>query len=310
MRSAKLVAAAQPIVRCGEVVGIGRRREVSERRMRALGIEVDDPGSNLGAGIVEIEEERLVEKLGAHAAVEAFDEAILHRPSGREEVPVDGVVMTPGEHGVAGVFRAVVADDHAWLAMALYDGRQFARHAPARDRSVRDRTEALLRHVVVDVEDAEAAPVRELVVEEVRGPARIRLHLDQDRRTRSNGLAAGAALAHREPFFTIEPMDAIDARRLTLAPEQDEQPAISKAAPLVGEIAQPSGQPISKHRRSLVQTVDDAAQGDTSTYRSCAVSAADGGRRALASTAWYCNGSKMARRDHCRFGGPCRNRKP
>jgi hypothetical protein len=34
-------------------------------------------------------------------------------------------------------------------------------------------------------------------------------------------------------------MDAVDARRLTLAPEQDEQPAISKAAPLVGEIAQP-----------------------------------------------------------------------
>ncbi len=123
--------------------------------------------------------------------------------------------------------------------MPLDECGQFMRHAAARDRRVRDRTEALLRHVVDDVEDPEAAPVRELVVDEVRGPARIRLRLDQDWRTRTHGLAAGAALAHREPLFAIEPVDAVDARRLALAPEQDEQPPVSKASPLVGEIAKP-----------------------------------------------------------------------
>ncbi len=72
----------------------------------------------------------------------------------------------------------------------------FTRHAAARDRRVGDRAEALLRHVVDDVEDPEAAPVRELIVDEVRGPARIRLRLDEDGRTRTHGLAASAALAH------------------------------------------------------------------------------------------------------------------
>ncbi len=105
-----------------------------------------------------------------NAPVEAFDEAVLHRLSWGNEVPVDFVVAAPGQHGVASVFGAVIADDHARLAMPLDECGQLACHAPARDRRVRDRTEALLRHIVDDVEDAEAAPVRELIVDEVRGP--------------------------------------------------------------------------------------------------------------------------------------------
>jgi hypothetical protein len=34
-------------------------------------------------------------------------------------------------------------------------------------------------------------------------------------------------------------MDAVDARRLAFAPEQDEQPPITEAPPFVGEFAQP-----------------------------------------------------------------------
>lgn len=40
-RWAELVA--QPIVRCCEVGGVGRRREVSQRRVRARGVEVGNP---------------------------------------------------------------------------------------------------------------------------------------------------------------------------------------------------------------------------------------------------------------------------
>ena len=58
-RSAELVGVAQPIVRCGEVGSIGRRREVSERRVLARGVEVRDPCRHLGAGVVEIEEHTL-----------------------------------------------------------------------------------------------------------------------------------------------------------------------------------------------------------------------------------------------------------
>ena len=67
-RSAELVGVAQPIIRCGEVGGIGRRGEVFQRRVRSPNIVVSDPVSDLGAGVVEIEEKGLVEQFIAHPA--------------------------------------------------------------------------------------------------------------------------------------------------------------------------------------------------------------------------------------------------
>ena len=43
-------------------------------------------------------------------------------------------------------------------------------------------------------------------------------------------------------MLAIEPIDAVDARWLSLFPQQDEQPPISKPAALVGEIAQTGAQ--------------------------------------------------------------------
>ena len=63
-------------------------------------------------------------------------------------------------------------------------------------------------------ENAEPPAAGELVMHEVQRPARIRLCFDKDRRPRSNRAAAGAALAHREPFFAIKPVDAVLARTL------------------------------------------------------------------------------------------------
>src|SRR4029079_4235701 len=94
------------------------------------------------------------------------------------------------------------------------DRRQLARHAPPRDRGVGDGAEALLGDVVDDVEDAKTPAAGELVVDEVDRPACVRLSLDEDRRPRAGGLAARPPLAHREPLFTIEPVDAVDARQL------------------------------------------------------------------------------------------------
>ena len=47
--------------------------------------------------MVEIEEERLVEKLVAHPAIEAFDEAVLHWLAGCDVVPVDLMILCPAE---------------------------------------------------------------------------------------------------------------------------------------------------------------------------------------------------------------------
>ena len=54
-----------------------------------------------------------------------------------------------------------------------------------------------------------------------------------------DGLAAGPPLAHRQPFLAIEPVDAVDAGRLALPPQQDEQPSIAEPPSLIGQIAQP-----------------------------------------------------------------------
>ena len=89
--------------------------------------------------------------------------------------------------------------------------RQFAGDPLARDRGVGDRRQAFARHVVDDVEDAEAPAMGELIVDEVERPAGVDLGLDQDRRACSDRPPPGPALADRQPFLAIEPIDAVDA---------------------------------------------------------------------------------------------------
>ena len=92
----------------------------------------------------------------------------------RDEMPLAPARLGPSEHSGRGELGSVVGDDQAGLAAPGDDGVEFARHAPARDRGVRDRAETPLGDIVDDIEDAEAAAVGELVVDEVRGPARVR----------------------------------------------------------------------------------------------------------------------------------------
>jgi hypothetical protein len=75
-------------------------------------------------------------------------------------------------------------------------------------------------------------------MDEIHRPASVRLGFDQDRRPRPHGAPPSPSLAHREAFFAIKPVDAVDARGLALLPQQDKQPTISETLPLVGEIAQ------------------------------------------------------------------------
>ena len=44
-----------------------------------------------------------------------------------------------------------------------------------------------------------------------------------------------------EAFLAIEAVDPVDARRFAFAPQQDEQPPVAEATPLIGELAQAKG---------------------------------------------------------------------
>src|SRR5580698_126858 len=104
--------------------------------MGALAIVI---GADGATRMIEIEEQRLVEKFVAHAPVEAFAKAVLHGLVWRDEVPVDTCLLGPGKHGVAAELAALVADNQAGLAPGSDEGGgQFARNAPARDRGVGD----------------------------------------------------------------------------------------------------------------------------------------------------------------------------
>jgi len=146
--------------------------------------------------------------------------------------------MSAKSCGVRGELRAVVRNDHVRLAAPADQIGQFTRHPTTRDRCVRDRGQAFARHVVDDVQHPEAPPTGELVVHEVQGPACIRSRRDQDRRARAHRSSPRPALAHRQPFLPVEPIDAVDAGWLTLPPQQDEQPPIAEAPAIVGEVAQ------------------------------------------------------------------------
>src|ERR1700758_3823854 len=109
---------------------------------------------------------------------------------------------------------------------------------PGWDRGVRDRRQALPRHVIDDVQDAEPPAAGKLVMDEIHRPASVRLGFDQDRRPRPHGAPPSPSLARRQAFFAIEPVDAVDSKRLAVLAQQDEQAPIAEAPPRVSEIAQ------------------------------------------------------------------------
>ncbi len=64
--------------------------------MRSLVIVVGDPGVDLFPCMTEAEEQRLIQKLVPHAAVEAFTEAVLHGLAWGDVMPRDFVFARPG----------------------------------------------------------------------------------------------------------------------------------------------------------------------------------------------------------------------
>ena len=62
-------------------------------------------------GLHQRREQGLVQELVAQAAVEAFDEGVLHGLARCNVVPPDLGLVGPAQNGVAGQLRAVVADD-------------------------------------------------------------------------------------------------------------------------------------------------------------------------------------------------------
>ena len=83
--------------------------------MRPLVIVDLSTGGDHDAGMIQAQEQRLVEQLVARATVEALDVAVLHRLARCDVVPLDADLSAPGEDRVRCELGAIIADDHPRL---------------------------------------------------------------------------------------------------------------------------------------------------------------------------------------------------
>lgn len=148
-------------------VGVKGRIPALKMRFDVAGYYTDTTDLQVVTAIVTAVKQRLVKQFVSHPPVEGFHVAVLHRLSGGGVVPLDLVVLGPGQDRISRKLGPVVADDHARLAAPGDDVGQFARHAASRDRCVGDRGKALPGHVIDDVEHAEPRATSELVMDEV-----------------------------------------------------------------------------------------------------------------------------------------------
>ena len=94
--------------------------------MRPCGVVIDGPVADELAGLIEIDEQALVEKFVAHAAVEGFDIAVLHWPTRRDVMPFHALFLCPAQDRVRGELGAIVGDDHLRLAAGVDEHRKLA----------------------------------------------------------------------------------------------------------------------------------------------------------------------------------------
>lgn len=127
--------------------------------MRALGVVILDPARDDVAGLAQCQEQRLVQKLIPHAAVEALDIAVLHGAARRDVVPLDLRLALPTQRRVGGELGAVVADDHLRGAPFGDEIGQLAHDPTTGDRGIDHRPQALARDVVDDVGTRNRRPV-------------------------------------------------------------------------------------------------------------------------------------------------------
>lgn len=205
--------------------------------MRPRMVVIIELGADDRLGVIEPEEQGLVQQFVARAPVETLAKAVLRGLAECDVMPIDMMLFAPDEYCIRDEFRPMIRRDHSGLAATNDQRCQLTSDRLTRDRRVRDRRQAFARHVVDDVQDAEAPTAGELIVDKIERPARIRLLLDENRRSRAYRAAASAALAHAQALLAIEPVNAIDARRLALLQQQNKQPSVAKTATSIGQIA-------------------------------------------------------------------------
>ena len=100
------------VQRVGRLRWPGAGRSLRESGSQAQNAAIVDQGRHQLAGMGEVAEQGLVQKLVPHPAVEALDKSILRGLSGRDVVPFGLLLGAPLQDRVRGQFRPIVGNDH------------------------------------------------------------------------------------------------------------------------------------------------------------------------------------------------------
>ena len=129
---------------CGvQVRGKPYRGLVAQGRVGPFGVIVGDPGSDQVAGMGDVAEQGLVQKLVPHPAVEAFDEPVLHRLARRNVMPLNLTGGLPRQHRLTGHLGAIVANNKMRLAVGVDELIQLPCHPFAGDRRIGHQRQTL-----------------------------------------------------------------------------------------------------------------------------------------------------------------------
>ena len=117
---------------------------------------------------------------------------------------------------------------------------KFSHYPQSRRRGVGNERKALASEVINDSQDAEAAPIREGIRQEVEAPALVRTLWDRQRRPGAERTFAPATPTDLKPFLPVEPAELLVVHDDAFALEQDVKPPIAKPPAQGSQFAQTS----------------------------------------------------------------------
>jgi len=121
--------------------------------VRPTTVVVFTPVGQLPLCVEERNEVMFVKAFVAKPPVEAFDERVLRRLAGLNEMQSHAAIVSPSKHGEAPHLRAVVEYDSFRVSAAQGDVVEDARHALAGEREVDFECKIFTRAIVADPEN-------------------------------------------------------------------------------------------------------------------------------------------------------------
>jgi hypothetical protein len=188
--------------------------------------------------IGQVEEHLHVQALVAQLAIEAFDEAVLHRSSWPDEVQVHTVSISPVVQRLRRELGAVVHGDR--LRRTALHQRLVQRCCDlfSAQRVVGQQRHALPRVLVHHRQHPYPATVRQPLRHEVHRPLLVRPH----RRSLRHTLPLRSFLAllrpHDQALFDIQPVDALRVDLPAFSLQQHSQPTLTVTHTAAGKLSQ------------------------------------------------------------------------